>query len=116
MTFAQNVYDLTSQIPRGKISTYAIIAKALANGKSPAYQAVGTALSKNENAPVVPCHRVIKSDYTIGGFFGETCGDNVMKKYKSLKKEGIDFEKLKTSKKYRKKVTFIDFVLLYPKN
>jgi len=67
----------------GKLTTYRDIAKAM---KCKAYRAVGNALNKNPNAPIVPCHRVIKSDGTIGGYaFG------VKKKISILRKEGIKF-------------------------
>lgn len=75
--FAQKVYYFTRQIPKGKVSTYKLIAKAL--GKPGACQAVGTALSKNpfpyqSEYPEdikIPCHRVIARGGSIGGFFGK---------------------------------------------
>jgi O-6-methylguanine DNA methyltransferase len=66
--FSQQVWFLTKKIPRGKVSTYGIIAQALKKPK--AARAVGKALHKNPYAPIVPCHRVIKSDGKIGGFAG----------------------------------------------
>ena len=62
--FTEKVYNITKRIPKGKISTYGEIAKAL---NSKAYQAVGSALHKNPYAPIVPCHRVINSNGKIGG-------------------------------------------------
>ena len=64
--FENKVYTLTSQIPQGKVSTYGAIARKL--NTSP--RAVGNALAKNPFAPIVPCHRVIKSNGEIGGFMG----------------------------------------------
>jgi len=81
MTFADKVYSMTKKIPKGKVSTYKLIAKKL---KTKAYRAVGTALNKNPYAPVVPCHRVVNSDGRVGGF---AKGTN--KKIEMLKKEGI---------------------------
>ncbi len=93
MNFNQKCYELLSQIPQGKISTYKQIANIL---NTKAYRAVGNALAKNPNPIIVPCHRVIKSDGHIGGYI---LGIN--KKISLLKNEGIvikqgkviDFEK-----------------------
>lgn len=60
--------------------TYKEVAHAI--GKPKAYRAVGNALNRNPFAPEVPCHRVIKSDGSIGGF---ASGSN--KKLKLLKSE-----------------------------
>ncbi|AYV78595.1 MAG: hypothetical protein Edafosvirus19_22 [Edafosvirus sp.] len=111
--FAQKVYDVTKQIPKGKITTYKLIAIAI--GKPGASVAVGTALANNPFAPKIPCHRVISSNYSIGGYFGtkDISSTNIQNKIKLLKKEGIEFEdfELKKSAKYRKNVTFIPNLL-----
>ena len=98
MKFADKVYGLCKKIPKGKVSTYGAIAKAL--NSSP--RAVGQALRCNPYAPIVPCHRVVASGGKIGGFMGKTAGKEIQKKIELLKKEGvetrtgniIDFEKL----------------------
>lgn len=64
--FEKKVLITTFKIPQGKISTYKRIAEKI--GKPLAYRAVGNALHKNPLHPIVPCHRVVKSD---GGFGGE---------------------------------------------
>ncbi len=64
--FQKQVYDATRKIPKGNITTYLSIAKAI--DKPHAYRAVGNALNKNPFAPEVPCHRVVKSNGRIGGF------------------------------------------------
>jgi methylated-DNA-[protein]-cysteine S-methyltransferase len=84
-SFQTKVYSLTKQVPKGKVTTYGAIAKKLKS--SP--RAVGQALRVNPFAPVVPCHRVIKSDGTIGGFGGETTGKKIQKKIAMLRKEGV---------------------------
>jgi methylated-DNA-[protein]-cysteine S-methyltransferase len=56
-SFQESVYALLQQIPEGRISTYAALAKAL--NSSP--RAVGGALRVNPFAPEVPCHRIIAS-------------------------------------------------------
>ncbi len=63
--FEKKVLVATFKIPRGKVSTYKRIAKKI--GKPRAYRAVATALRKNPLHPVVPCHRVIRSDGRFGG-------------------------------------------------
>ena len=64
--FQQKVYDFVKTIPKGKTVTYKEVAVAI--GHPNAYRAVGNALNKNPFAPIVPCHRVIKSDGKPGGF------------------------------------------------
>lgn len=80
--FQQSVYQATSLIPKGRVSTYAEIARAVGSPK--AVRAVGNALHLNPFAPQVPCHRVVKSNGLLGGFFS---GD--AKKRKILKQEGV---------------------------
>lgn len=87
--FAEQIYQVLKQVPRGKVTTYAALARLI---NSKAYRAVGMVLSKNPYAPVVPCHRVVRSDGTIGGFMGQKAGPTVMKKKKMLEAEGIIFE------------------------
>ena len=98
VSFSQKVYQLTKKIPRGKLTTYKEIAKAL---NTRAYQAVGQALAKNPFAPIVPCHRVVSTKGTIGGFMGKRKGKTIQKKKALLKKEGIEFvdDKIKNFKK-----------------
>ncbi len=64
--FQKLVYDFVRKISKGKTMTYKQVAAKI--GKPQAYRAVGNALNKNPFAPEVPCHRVIKSDGSIGGF------------------------------------------------
>ena len=64
--FQKKVYNFVKAIPKGKTATYKEV--ALGIGYPKAYRAVGNALNKNPFAPVVPCHRVIKSDGKPGGF------------------------------------------------
>lgn len=87
-SFCDTVYKTILKIPKGKVTTYGAIAKKLKT--SP--RAVGQALKKNPNAPITPCHRVIKSDGTLGGYNGK---NNSRKKIQILKSEGINiyFEK-----------------------
>jgi methylated-DNA-[protein]-cysteine S-methyltransferase len=84
MSFQQKVWALTARIPKGKIVTYADIAKAL---KCRGYRAVGGALNRNPYAPAVPCHRVVGSTGLLTGFAG-----GLDKKRKMLEEEGIRIE------------------------
>jgi O-6-methylguanine DNA methyltransferase len=61
----ETVYALLKTVPLGKVTTYGAIAKKL---NSKAARAVGTMMATNPYAPVVPCHRVLKSDGSIGQF------------------------------------------------
>lgn len=63
--FQKKVWRITKRIPQGKVSTYKKIAQAL--GQLRAARAIGQALNKN-NDSFIPCHRVIKSDGTLGGY------------------------------------------------
>ena len=83
--YQSKVYSICKKIPKGKVSTYGIIANALKS--SP--RAVGQALRCNPFAPSVPCHRVVKSDGSLGGFMGAVEGKEIQKKKRLLKQEGI---------------------------
>lgn len=66
--FQQEVLRAEHGIPRGSVSTYQRIARYLGNTK--AARAVGTALAKNPFPIIIPCHRAIRSDGTLGGYQG----------------------------------------------
>ena len=92
--FQKRVYALTKKVPKGKVTTYSAIAKKLKS--SP--RAVGQALRVNPFAPAVPCHRVIKSDGSIGGFGGKTTGKKIQKKIAMLREEGVKIKNNKIEK------------------
>lgn len=85
--FQKKVYAIVKKIPRGKTKSYKEIAEKLKT--SP--RAVGQALKVNPFAPIVPCHRVIKSNGEIGGYNGNN-PENIKKKIAMLRKEGIRTE------------------------
>ena len=64
-SFAQTVYAVVKTIPKGKTMTYARVAKAA--GRLRAYRVVGNILNNNHD-PAIPCHRVIRSDGSLGGY------------------------------------------------
>ncbi len=83
MGFEEIVWEKCKKIPKGRVTTYKEIANAL---KTKACRAVGNALKKNPYAPTIPCHRVVCSDGSLGGYQGKS---NSKKKIRLLKKEGI---------------------------
>lgn len=64
--FQQKVLLECARIPRGKTISYAELARRI--GKPKAARAVGNALAKNPLAPLIPCHRVVKSGGGLGGY------------------------------------------------
>ena len=84
---ADKVYGILKNVPEGKVTTYKDLAHAIGTN---AYRAVGQALKNNPYAPDVPCHRVVASDGTIGGFNGSKSGHDISRKIAMLEKEGVD--------------------------
>jgi O-6-methylguanine DNA methyltransferase len=64
--FEKKVWTVLRQIPSGETRTYKWVAGTI--GNSSAVRAVGRALSKNPVPIVIPCHRVIESDGSLGGY------------------------------------------------
>ncbi len=83
--FERKVFAAAKKIPRGKVLTYKELAQAI--GCPNACRAVGNALNKNRDKNV-PCHRVVKSDGSVGGFARGT-----REKERILKKEGVEIKK-----------------------
>lgn len=97
---------LLSQVPHGEWTTYQCLADAAARITAPtgapakkgSARAIGSAMRNNPYAPVVPCHRVLASDGSIGGFAGEMTkkadrdGEKVLRKREMLREEGVRFE------------------------
>ena len=90
--YQQAILRILAEVPKGKVITYGDLAKELARRDpkwSPsASRAVGTTMKNNPCAPQVPCHRVIKSDGTIGNFRGGAKGA-VDEKILMLRDEGV---------------------------
>jgi methylated-DNA-[protein]-cysteine S-methyltransferase len=86
-TFQQEVLRAEHGIPRGRVSTYQRIAKHLGNVN--AVRAVGGALANNPFPIIIPCHRAIRSDGTLGGYQG-----GLEMKRTLLKMEGVFFDAL----------------------
>jgi deoxyribonuclease V len=81
----KETYDLVAQVPKGRVTTYGAVAKAL--GDIAASRFVGLAMSRNEDIVRVPCRRVVQSDGFVGGY----TGGGTEKKIQLLRKEGIKF-------------------------
>ena len=82
--FQMKVWKYLLKIPKGKVKTYKEVAIAIKMPKSA--RAVANACAINPYSPKVPCHRVIRSDGTLGGF---SAPGGIKKKKKMLKKEGF---------------------------
>ena len=82
--FQLKVWSYLRKIPRGRVKTYSQVAKAIR--RPLAVRAVANAIGKNPYAPKIPCHRVIRSDGSLGGYSGK---GGVKTKRFLLKKEGI---------------------------
>ena len=82
--FQLQVWNYIKKIPRGSVKTYKQVAIAINKPKSA--RAVANACGKNPYAPKVPCHRVVRSDGSIGGF---SAPGGAKAKKKLLKKEGF---------------------------
>ena len=82
--FQLKVWAYLRKIPRGSVKTYSQVAKGI--GKPLAVRAVANAIGKNPCAPEIPCHRVIKSDGSLGGYSGK---GGLKTKKLLLEKEGI---------------------------
>ena len=82
--FQLKVWSYLRKIPKGKVKTYRDVAKAI--GKPRAFRAVANAVAKNPYPPKIPCHRVIRSDGSLGGYSGK---GGIRKKRKLLEIEKV---------------------------
>ena len=80
----EETFNLVSQVPRGMVTTYGEVARALGDVVASRY--VGLAMSLNEDIVRVPCRRVIRSDGSLGGY----TGGGPRKKARLLKEEGVN--------------------------
>tara|TARA_Y100000746_G_C15024756_1_gene252756 strand:- start:52 stop:321 length:270 start_codon:yes stop_codon:yes gene_type:complete len=82
--FQLKVWNYLKKIPKGEVRTYKQVAIAIKMPKSS--RAVANACAKNPYAPKIPCHRVIRSDGSLGGY---SALGGLKTKKKMLKKEGF---------------------------
>jgi O-6-methylguanine DNA methyltransferase len=97
MSFSEKVYKVVSKIPSGKVMSYSAVASKA--GSPGASRAVGSLMARNPNPGTgpgkVPCHRVVSSDGSLGGFSGKNGPEG---KLRLLRNEGIKFRKSRISK------------------
>tara|TARA_A100001011_G_C13561426_1_gene536501 strand:+ start:174 stop:452 length:279 start_codon:yes stop_codon:yes gene_type:complete len=82
--FQIKVWNYLKKIPKGKVKTYLEVAKAIGNPK--AFRAVANAVGKNPYPPKIPCHRVIRSNGSLGGYSGK---GGIQEKRRLLKSENV---------------------------
>ena len=82
--FQIKVWKYLIKIPKGSVRTYKQVAIGI--NRPDSARAVANACGKNPYSPKVPCHRVIRSDGTLGGF---SARGGIITKKKLLKKEGF---------------------------
>jgi len=85
--YAQRVLDCLAKVPVGCVTTYKALAETVGGGP----RAVGQIMALNPFPPLIPCHRVIRADFSIGGFGGGKA--NVKFKRTLLEREDRGFEK-----------------------
>ncbi|KAL1866875.1 hypothetical protein Daus18300_006578 [Diaporthe australafricana] len=93
--FRKSILVLLTQVPRGHYTTYQALADHISEkSHRSSARAVGSAMRNNPFAPVVPCHRVLASDGTIGGFGGQwgEDGQHAAEKRALLREEGVKFD------------------------
>lgn len=83
--FQKKVWSAILKIPKGKIITYKELAQKI--GKPKAVRAVADAVGANPMPVTIPCHRVVRSDGTLGGYSGK---GGINTKRALLKKEGVN--------------------------
>lgn len=91
--FQRKVYLEVLKIPLGETITYGQLAMRIGCKSA---QAVGGALRRNPFAPIVPCHRVVAANGSIGGYFGYTDGEMVEKKRLLLEQEFMTAQTIKS--------------------
>lgn len=87
--FRRKVYEALLGVPRGRVTTYGLLARQVGCKSA---RAVGGALRENPFAPEVPCHRVLASDLSIGGFCGAREGAQIRRKIRLLADEGVPLD------------------------
>ncbi len=65
-SYSRKVLGVLAKVPAGYVTTYGALAKVAGGGP----RAVGNVMAANPFAPLIPCHRVVSSDFTLGGYGG----------------------------------------------
>jgi len=103
--YAQRVLKITSLVPTGYVTTYGSLAKAA--GGSP--RSVGRVMATNPFAPLIPCHRVVAADMTLGGY-----GGGLKMKWEILQRENRKYEKTIEAEIGDKKLMLFPIGMLKP--
>ena len=85
--FQLKVWNYLKKIPKGKVKSYLEVAKGI--GKPMAFRAVANAVGKNPYPPLIPCHRVLRSDGSLGGYSGK---GGIKEKRRLLLKEKVNLK------------------------
>jgi len=91
-SFFSKVYDITKQVPKGKVVTYSQLARLAGSPKAAC--AVGMCMKTNPNAPHTPCHRVVAVDGSLTGY---SAGNGISTKRQMLLDEGVQFNGAKVN-------------------
>lgn len=84
--FRRAVFAALCGVPAGRVTTYGALARAVG---CHCPRAIGQALRHNPFAPLVPCHRVVAADLSLGGFNGQRHGPELERKRRLLHAEGV---------------------------
>lgn len=87
-SFQERVFEAVRNVPASRVCSYSTLASWIGCRSA---RAVGQALRANPFAPQVPCHRVVASDGSLGGYFGQSAGDKLAIKRNLLEGEGVPF-------------------------
>ena len=86
VSLRDNCFELLKKIPKGKVTTYKELGRAL---NCEGYRAIGQILKRNKNPEKILCFKVVKSDGSVGGYCGSS-PKNIKKKIEKLREEGIE--------------------------
>jgi len=86
--YSRKVLSFLLKVPVGYVTTYGALAKAVGGGA----RAVGNVMASNPFAPLIPCHRVVRSEFSLGGYGGEVFGEGVRTKFAILQREDRGFK------------------------
>jgi len=86
--YSQKVLAVLAKVPVGYVTTYGALAKTAGGGP----RAVGRVMAANPFAPLIPCHRVVRSDFSVGGYGGEVIGNGPQTKRTILQRENRGYK------------------------
>lgn len=93
---SKNVLVALQKIPKGKVTTYGALARLF--NTSP--RAIGQIMKRNTDPVNCPCYKVVMSSGYVGGYSGKTKGEEIEKKIRLLKKDGIVVKNGTINRKY----------------